>query len=115
AHEGLSGYSFRIYGVVGAVAQLDKRMGVVGLGADDVFVTVFKGRDVGTGPDMEDLFEPHEIIASFRTSEIKSRLHLLDALAKLGIADEDWDELRPEYREIPESELPKPLFHKSED
>src|SRR5690606_39060131 len=113
AHAGLSGYSFRSYGVIDAVAQLDKRMGVVGLCADDVFVTVYEGRDVGMGPDGEDLFRPSRIIASFRTSEIRSRLHLLDALAKLGIVDEDWAELRPEYREIPESELPTPLFHKS--
>lgn len=115
AHAGLSGYSLRRYDVIDAVAQLDKRMGISGDFGGPMFVTVYEGRDVGMGPDGEDLFRPSRIIASFRTSEIKSRLHLLDALARLGIVDEDWAELRPDYREIPESELPKPIFHKSED
>lgn len=114
AHEGLSGYSFRSYGVIDVVARLDERMGISGDFGGPMFVTVYEGRDVGMGPDGEDLFRPSRIIASFRTSEIKSRLHLLDALAKLGIVDEDWAELRPEYREIPESELPTPIFHKIE-
>lgn len=99
AHEGLSGYSLG-GGVEDAVVELDDRMGVSGEFTSDgllaryrphalMFVTVYRGRYVGQGPDGEDLFEPHEIVASWKTREIEDADDLIERLAALGIRDEE--------------------------
>ena len=100
AHAGLSGYSLGFRGVRGAVEELDARMGVKGEFLADgklakrrkyavMFVTVFRGRYVGEGPDGEELFEPSAIVASWKTREIASVEDLVERLAALGIRDED--------------------------
>src|SRR5690606_20297156 len=100
AHAGLSGYSLGFRGVRGAVEALDDRMGVKGAFTADgklrkyraeavMFVTVFRGRYVGEGPDGEELFEPSAIVASWKTREIASVDALLERLAALGITDDE--------------------------
>lgn len=104
AHAGLSGYSLDS-GVECAVDALAERMGVSGkfgckrttaferrphrrvAGDAVMFVTVYEGSDVGTGPDGEDLFRPSRIVASWKTRDIKDAADLLARLAALGIAD----------------------------
>lgn len=99
AHAGLSGYSLDL-GVGQAVSDLHERMGVSGCftsqrghrrvrGDRVMYVTIFEGRDVGTGPDGEELFRPTRIVASWKTREIASVADLLERLAAMGIADEE--------------------------
>lgn len=87
AHAGLSGYSLDS-GVEDAIDRLDARMGVSGrFGKATMFVTVFAGSRVGTGPDGEDLFVPASIVASFETTSIKDAADLVAKLAAIGIED----------------------------
>ena len=104
AHAGLSGYSLAD-GVEYAVERLDERMGVSGRFTSRetahgrrahrhvaentvMYVTLFEGRRVGTGPDGEDLFAPSAIVASWRTTEIAgqddlvTKIEALEAVAK---------------------------------
>lgn len=93
AHAGLSGYSLD-RGVEQAVADLADRMGISGLfrsqGGEVVrmFVTLFEGRDVGTGPDQEELFAPRAIVASWDTRELAGVEDLVERLAALGFVDD---------------------------
>ena len=104
AHEGLSGYSLD-RGVEDAVEALAERMGVSGrfgakrtvaferrphrrIAADCLmFVAVYEGTEVGTGPDGEELFRPARLVATFKTREIRDAADLLERLAALGIKD----------------------------
>ena len=87
AHAGLSGYA--VHDVGEAVGRLDERMGVAGarcasrrLGGRDpvMYLAVYEGVRVGTGPDGEDLFRPARLVATRKTREIASAA---DALAWL--------------------------------
>lgn len=100
AHAGLSGYSLDRGDAIEALAE---RMGVSGrfsvkrtvafdrrphrrVANDAVmFVSVFEGSEVGTGPDGEELFRPSRIVATFRTTEIKDAADLVAKLAAIGI------------------------------
>jgi hypothetical protein len=95
AHEGLSGYSLD-RGTEDAVEALASRMGVAGrferrgahrrvAGDAVMFVAVFEGRDVGTGPDQEELFRPSRIVATFKTRELAGAADLVTRLAALGL------------------------------
>lgn len=96
AHAGLSGYGLA-YGVEHAVEQLDERMGVSGARSRTdkrgrvrpvvVYVTLFEGGEVGTGPDGEELFRPSRVVASWRTRDLAGPADLLARLAALGVAD----------------------------
>jgi hypothetical protein len=87
AHAGLSGYE--VHDAAEAVELLDERMSVAGarcasrrLGGRDpvMYLAVFEGARVGTGPDGEDLFRPSRLVATRKTREIPSAA---DALAWL--------------------------------
>ncbi len=102
AHAGLSGYSLD-RGIEDAVDALAARMGVSGAfsskrtvafdrrphrrvaAATAMFVAVFEGSEVGTGPDGEELFRPSRLVATFRTTSIKDSADLAAKLAAIGI------------------------------
>jgi len=88
AHDGLSGYA--VHDAAEAIELLDERMSVAGarcasrrLGGRDpvMYLAVYEGVRVGTGPDGEDLFRPARLVATRKTREIASAA---DALAWLG-------------------------------
>lgn len=71
AHEGLSGYrATDIDEIDEALARLHDRMGIEGPYADrtgrlvPMFVSVYEGIEVGTGPDGESLFRPSRLIVA---------------------------------------------------
>jgi len=65
-HEGLSGYDVDFYGLEGALEKLIEYFAARGGWRSRSFVTVYRGREVGVGPDNESLFRPFEIVASVR-------------------------------------------------
>ena len=100
AHAGLSGYSLDS-GTEDAVEALAERMGVSGrfvsrqtvalgrkthrrVAADVVmYVAVFEGSDVGTGPDGEELFRPARLVAAWKTRDVADAADLVAKIEAL--------------------------------
>mgnify|MGYP003421315409 CR=1 FL=1 len=100
AHDGLSGYSLD-RGTEDAVEQLGARMGVAGrfsskrtvaferrphrrVASDALmFVAVYEGADVSTGPDGEELFRPARLVATWKTREIRDAADLIQKIESL--------------------------------
>jgi hypothetical protein len=104
AHAGLSGYSLD-RGVEDAIEALDSRMGVSGrfgvkrtvaferrphrrIASDAVmYVAVYAGAEVGTGPDGEELFRPSRLVAAWKTRDLRGAQDVVERLAAIGIED----------------------------
>lgn len=88
-HAGLSGYSMA-RGITGALEALDERMGISGAFYPHgqsrsskpvtMKVTVFRGREVGAGPDGEELFKPAAVLVSRHTKAFANATDAMTAI-----------------------------------